>query len=155
MKLSVRRIVLLVLGVFVLGFGVYNIISTIIEIPAAREMVLEIFSDPQISAVISDPEAIINVAVGMTIALSCVGAAFYFATGILCLLASLGKYNGNAHIILTWIYLVTGALGLLISVIAMIKAAQFDWTVLISVLRMGVAIATIIIAKQIKYEEEY
>ena len=155
MKLSVRRIVLLVLSIFVLGFGVYNIISTIIEIPAAREMVLEMFSDPQISSVISDPEAIVNVAVGVTIAISCLGAAFYFATGILCLLASLGKYKGGAHIVLTWIYLVMCALALLISVIAMIKAAQFDWTVLLSVLRMGVAIASIIIAKQIKYEEEY
>ena len=118
MKLSVRRIVLLVLSIFGLGFGVYNIISTIIEIPAAREMALEIFSDPQISAVIPDPESIINVAVGVAIAFSCLGAAFYFATGVLCLLASLGKYKGGAHIVLTWIYLVMCALALLISVVA-------------------------------------
>ena len=155
MKLSVRRIVLLVLSIFVLGFGLYNVISTVVALPAAREEVLEIFSDPQISSVMPDPELIVNAAIGITVALSCLGAAFYFATGILCLLASLGKYKGGAHIILTWIYLVIGAIALLINVVALIKTAQFDWTVIVDVLRIGVAIATIIVAKRIKYEEEY
>ena len=155
MKLSIRRIVLLVLSIFVLGFGLYNVISTVVALPAAREEVLEIFSDPQISSVMPDPELIVNAAIGITVALSCLGTAFYFATGILCLLAALGKYKGGAHIILTWIYLVIGAIALLINVVALIKAAQFDWTVIVDVLRIGVAIDTIIVAKRIKYEEEY
>ena len=155
MKLSVRRIVLLVLSIFVLGFGLYNIISTIVALPAAREMVLEIFSDPQFSSIIANPEGFINVVLGLAVVFSCVGAAFYFATGILCLLAALGKYKGGAHIVLTWIYLVMCALGLLISVVALIKAAQFDWTIILDVLRVGVAIASLIIAKRIKSEEEY
>ncbi len=154
MKMSVRKIVLLILSIFVLGFGLYNIISTIVEIPAAREEVMAIFSDPQFSEFIPDPERIINVAIAITVVFSCLGAAFYFATGILGLLVSLGKYKGGAHIVLTWIYLVLSALGLLIGIIGMIKSAQFDWTILLSVLRVGVGIAFIIIAKQIK-EEEY
>ena len=154
MKMSVRRIVLLILSIFVLGFGLYNIISIIVELPATREMALEIFSDPQISSVIPDPENIVSVIVGISVALACLGAAFYFATGILCLLASLGKYKGGAHIVLTWIYLVMGAIGLLFIIVAQIKAAQFDWTVLLGVLRIGVGVASIIIAKQIKEYED-
>ncbi len=154
MKMSVRKIVLLVLSILVLGLGLYNVISTIVEIPAAREEVLGMLSDPQFSSVIPDPENLINVSIGITIAFSCLGAAFYFATGILGLLVSLGKYKGGAHIVLTWIYLVLGAIGLLISVVGLFKGAQFDWTIIISILRVGVAIAFIIIAKQIK-EEEY
>ena len=152
--MSVRKIVLLVLSILVLGLGLYNVISTIVEIPAAREEVLSMLSDPQFSSVIPDPENIINVAIGITIAFSCLGAAFYFATGILGLLVSLGKYKGGAHIVLTWIYLVLGAIGLLISVVGLFKGARFDWTIIISILRVGIAIAFIIISKQIK-EEEY
>ena len=154
MKMSVRKIVLLILSIFVLGFGLYNIISTIVDIPASREMVLEMFSDPQFSSVFPDPEGFVNAIVGVAVAFACLGAAFYFATGILGLLASLNKYKGGAHIVLTWIYLVFSAIGLLIGIIAIIKSAQFDWTILLSVLRVGVGIAFIIIAKQIK-EEEY
>ena len=154
MKMSVRKIVLLVLSILVLGFGLYNIISIIVELPAAREEVLEIFSDPQISAVIPNPESLVNIALGLSVVIACLGGVFYFATGILGLFVSLGKYKGGAHIVLTWIYLVLCALGLLISVIALCKGTPFDWTIILSVLRVGVGIAFIIIAKQIK-EEEY
>ena len=154
MKMSVRKIVLLILSIFVLGFGLYNIISTIVALPTAREEVLEMFSDPQISSVIPDPERIVNVAIGITVFIACVSGAFYIATAVLGLLASLGKYKGGAHIVLTWIYLVLCALGLLINIVGLIKGAQFNWTIILSGFEVAVAIAFIIIAKQIR-EEEY
>ncbi|MDE6666978.1 MAG: hypothetical protein K2K38_01360 [Clostridia bacterium] len=154
MKLSVRRIVLLVLSIFVLGFGLYNIISAIVELPSVREQVLGMFSDPQISSAIPDPEKIVSVVLGITIAIACLVCAFYLATGILGLLASLGKYKGSAHIILTWIYLILCALGLIITIVGLVKGSPFDWTIILSILEVAVAITFIIIAKQIK-EEEY
>ena len=154
MKMSVRKIVLLILSIFVFGFGLYNIISVLVELPSVREEVLEMFSDPQISSVISDPEKIVNVALAISVVVACVSGAFYIATAVLGLLASLGKYKGGAHIVLTWIYLVLCALGLIINVVGLIKGAQFSWTFILSVFEVAVAIAFIIIAKQIK-EDEY
>lgn len=154
MKMSVRRIVLLVLSIIVLGFGLYNIISTIVQASAMREQVLDMLYSMSMGESGINLEGIVDVAIGITIAISCFGAAFFFATGILGVLASLKKYKGGAHIVLTWIYLVFCALGLLINVIGLIGGAQFSWTIIFSVLRVGVAIAFIVISKQIK-EEEY
>ena len=154
MKMSVRKIVLLILSIFVLGFGLYNIISVFVELSSVREEVLDMFSDPQIGSVIPNPEQIVNVAIGITVAIACLIGVFYIATGVLGLLASLGKYKGGAHIVLTWIYLVLCALGLIINVVGLFKGAQFDWTIVLSGFEVAVAIAFIIIAKQIK-EDEY
>ena len=154
MKMSVRKIVLLILSIFVLGFGLYNIISALVEVPSLREEVLDIFSDPQISSVFPNPENIVSVVLGITIVIACLIGGFYIATGILGLLASLGKYKGGAHIVLTWIYLILCGLGLVISIVGLIKGSPFDWSIILSVLEVAVAIAFIVIAKQIK-EEEY
>ena len=154
MKLSVRRIVLLILSIFVLGFGLYNIISVIVSLPAAREEVLEMISEIPVEGFNIDPEVIVNVAVGIAVAIACLIGAFYLATGILGVLAAVDKYKGGAHIVLTWIYLVLCGLGLIITVVGLIKGSQFDWTVLLNVLEVAVAIAFIIIARQIKDGED-
>ena len=154
MKMSVRRIVLLILSILVLGFGLYDIISVFVQTPELREEILSMFSDPQISAVISDPERIVDVVIGIATFFACIGGVFYLVTGLLGILAAVGKYRGGAHIVLTWIYLVFCAIGLITSIVGFITMQQFDWSVLLSIFEIGVAIAVIIVSKQIKEGNE-
>ena len=154
MKLSVRRIVLLILSIFVFGFGLYNIVSVVLELPAAREEVLGMLSDQQISEYIPDPEQIVNVAVGIAVVMGCISSAILFAPAVLGLLASLGKYKGGVHIVFAWIYLVFACIGLIVSIVGFIKAEQFDWISLVSILEVGVIISFIIFSRQIKDGED-
>lgn len=152
--MSVRKIVLLVLSIFVLGFGLYGIISVLVQLPSVREEVLSMFSDPQISSVFPDPENIVNVIIGITVVVACISSAILFVPGIFGLLVSLGKYKGGVHIVFAWIYIIFACLGLVVSIVGYIKASQFDWTALINVFELAVVIAFLVISKQIK-EEEY
>ena len=152
--MSVRKIVLLILSILVLGFGLYGIISVFVQLPSLREEILTMFSDPQISSVFPDHENIVNVIIGITVAIACVSSAIVFVPGILGLLVSLGKYKGGVHIVFAWIYVIFAGLGLIVSIVGYIKASHFDWTALINVFALAVVIAFLVIAKQIK-EEEY
>ena len=152
--MSARRIALLVLSICVLAYALYNIITTLVQLPELREETLNMFSDPQISAVIPDPTKIVDLVVGIAIFSGCLGAVFYCATGILGIVASVGKYRGGAHIVLSWIYVIFSALGLIITVVGFIMLKQFDWSVLLNVFIVAVGIAVIVIGKKVKEGED-
>ena len=152
MKLSVRRIVLLVLSIVIIGFGLYSIIDTFVQIPTLHEQFLEIVKQ-SLGDLIPDVERAVNVAIVISVVVSCSAVSLIFLPGIFGLVASLGKYKGGVHVVLAWIYFALCAIGLLINIVALIKGAQFDYAVIINGLEFAVIIAFIVISKQVKAED--
>lgn len=150
MKLTARRIVLLILSIIVMGFGLYSVIGVVVGIPALREESLKILSDPQFGEFIEEPEKLVNIVVGIAVAFSCVGGAYYLLTGLFGLFFSLGKYRGGAHVVLTWIYLVLCGIGLVLNIIGLIGGARFDFSIVLNIIEIAVAITFIVICKQLK-----